>query len=513
MSDAIEILIVDTDRASWRVLFAAVEAHGAWPLRLVCAADPAQARECLRQALPALVIVPLDSADDPRLVLLREIAEQAGAPAVLAVTPPGERVCVTAVRFAGVSDYVPRDELTPAALERSLLHLARQRGEQARTADLLAAVTATVPHLLVVWDARERVLACSRAMLAPEDADAPRRELPTLEALTGMPETLLRAIRATARPLWRGTRREISADSRISDLAGLRRRVSLVQTSVTDERGEVHAVVTHAEDRSDQEAIETRLEQAGRLEAMGAMTAGIAHDFNNLLTIMRANLELLEGALDGQADLLQYVENALGYCERGASLNRKLQSFSPRWTPGSVRGTLLAENIAAVAAMIGHALGPRHAIRCDVEPMLWQARVNGHEFDNAIINLLINARDALPEGGVITIEARNVAQPPVRIAGQRAARVPCVAVTVADPGAGMPPAIRLKATEPFFTTKPPGKGTGLGLSMVKRFVTDSAGWLDIDSSPAWGTRVTLYLPADPLHPERSARPGSNARAT
>ena len=242
-------------------------------------------------------------------------------------------------------------------------------------------------------------------------------------------------------------------------------------------------------------AIETQLHQAQKLEAVGLLTAGIAHDFNNLLTIVAGNIALLE-ASSGAADARsrRYVGAATEACERATALTRRLLGFARR-EPIDPRPVDVNEVIASVADLPWRSLGDQIAAEFRLSNALWPVFVDPHQLENALLNLALNARDAMAGRGSLTIETRNCHVGKGDGAGEPG--LPpgdYVAIFVHDTGAGMPPEIREKAFDPFFTTKEAGKGTGLGLSQVYGFVTRFGGYCAIDSEPGRGTTVKLYLP-------------------
>jgi two-component system NtrC family sensor kinase len=239
------------------------------------------------------------------------------------------------------------------------------------------------------------------------------------------------------------------------------------------------------------EAAEVALKQAQRLEAVGQLTGGVAHDFNNLLMIVSGNVERLKRTL---ADADERTQRALAAIEiavkRGATLTSHLLSFSRRQTHES-RVVDLAQHLPAVQAMLQASLRGDIAVEVETAPDLWPARIDVSELELALLNLAVNARDAMPGGGRLTLSARNEILTMPNEAGLAGEHV---AVRVADTGTGIAPADLGRVFEPFFTTKEVGKGTGLGLSQVYGFARQAGGGATIRSTPGRGTEVTLYLP-------------------
>jgi PAS domain S-box-containing protein len=225
------------------------------------------------------------------------------------------------------------------------------------------------------------------------------------------------------------------------------------------------------------------LHQAQKMEAIGQMTGGVAHDFNNLLTVVLGNLEriaTMEG-LPGRAR--QAAESAFKAAQRGALLTQQLLGFSRRQTLRPERADVNAV-IADFAPIMRQAAGGAVAVELALSAPQPTCRIDSAQFQAALLNLVVNARDAMARGGRITIETGDGSSTEGSF----------VCVTVTDTGTGMSPDVRERALEPFFTTKAIGKGSGLGLSMVYGFVTQSGGRIELESEPGAGTRVRLFLP-------------------
>jgi signal transduction histidine kinase/CheY-like chemotaxis protein len=241
---------------------------------------------------------------------------------------------------------------------------------------------------------------------------------------------------------------------------------------------------------AEREKTEATLRQAQKLQAVGQLAGGIAHDFNNLLTTILAALELLRARLPaGQEGLVRLLDTAVGTAERGGKLTGQLLAFSRRQQLLPVP-TDLNMTVIALSNLLGSTLGRSIRIQTDLVQDLWPAMVDPSQIEAAIVNLAINARDAMPEGGVLTIATRNM---PLDVGGSLSPG-DYVAVRVADTGTGMTPELIAHVYEPFFTTKEPGRGSGLGLSQVHGLAVQSGGDVRIESEPGEGTTVTLLLP-------------------
>ncbi|HEV2300543.1 MAG TPA: ATP-binding protein [Stellaceae bacterium] len=233
---------------------------------------------------------------------------------------------------------------------------------------------------------------------------------------------------------------------------------------------------------------EAELRQAQKMEALGQLTGGVAHDFNNLLTVLQGNLEIL-GAQVTEAGLRAKIEQALKTVERGERLTEQLLAFARR-QPLHIRSLDLNTELRGMAELLARTVGGKISLETEFPIELWPARADANQLELALINLAINARDAMPEGGSLRIRTFNQPQR----AGRRPPTGDFAGIEVSDTGTGMPPEVRARAFEPFFTTKEPGRGTGLGLSMVYDFARRSGGTATIESEVGRGTRVTVLLP-------------------
>jgi signal transduction histidine kinase len=241
-------------------------------------------------------------------------------------------------------------------------------------------------------------------------------------------------------------------------------------------------------------AAEAQLNQAHRLDSIGQLSGGIAHDFNNLLGTIVGNLDLLAEGVTGSAALERYAAQALDASLRAGDLTKRLLAFA-RKQPLDPRTLDSRHQLAELSGMLRRMLGEMVPLEAHMPDQLWPVVADPVQLESAIINLAVNARDAMEEGGVITITAANATLGADDVAKDgELAPGDYVTISVSDTGAGMTPEVKAKAIEPFFTTKPAGKGTGLGLSMVYGFVKQSKGHMSIASEVGRGTTVTLYLP-------------------
>jgi len=254
---------------------------------------------------------------------------------------------------------------------------------------------------------------------------------------------------------------------------------------------------------SEREAAQDQLRQAQKMEAVGQLTGGIAHDFNNMLAVVLGGLELAKRHLhSGGPDAQRHIENAMEGANRAAALTRRLLAFSraePLLPEAVEAGTL----IEGMADLLDRTLGDGIAVTTADAGKHWRIWVDRHQLENALLNLAVNARDAMEGQGTLSINTGGA-----RLAENQVGECLAgdyVSIEVGDTGAGMTPEVLARVFEPFFTTKPVGKGTGLGLSQIFGFVRQSGGEIGIDSAPGRGTRVTLYLPRHIGEDEIAAR--------
>jgi len=248
------------------------------------------------------------------------------------------------------------------------------------------------------------------------------------------------------------------------------------------------------EDVTDRKESEERLRQAQKMETIGNLTGGLAHDFNNLLTVIIGNLDLLQEFTANNPEQKRQVDLILEASLRGAELTRRLLAFSRR-QPLQPNITDLDDLIGKTARLLTRVLGENISLNVQLEPNVGSILVDEAQMESALINMAVNARDAMPNGGMLTIRTRRLllngkgeSRPPDLIPGDYSV------VEMSDTGCGMPPSVLARIFEPFFTTKPAGEGTGLGLSMVYGFVRQSGGYISAESEVGKGTLLKLYFP-------------------
>jgi signal transduction histidine kinase len=255
-----------------------------------------------------------------------------------------------------------------------------------------------------------------------------------------------------------------------------------------------------------------KLTQSQKMEAMGQLTGGVAHDFNNLLTVILGNAEHLAERLAPHKELSTIAESIATAAERGSDLTRSLLAFA-RKQPLMPKDIDIGKKIVGMEPLLRRTLGEHIECEFHLDRELWKASVDPGQLASALLNLVLNARDAMPSGGKLTVEVQNTTldESDVDVSGE-ARPGEYVMVAVSDTGTGMTPEVASRAFEPFFTTKEVGKGTGLGLSMVYGFARQSGGAMQIRSEPEHGTVVRLFFRRVGT-PRTSAAPSAEQRTS
>lgn len=292
-----------------------------------------------------------------------------------------------------------------------------------------------------------------------------------------LPLQYLRACVRTEKPQSYVAQRTLCGRTRTID-------VMFVLVPAPAETGE-QLIITIARDITERERLEAQLRQAQKMEAIGQLTGGVAHDFNNLLAVIMGNAELAKRRPAGSLPAM--MDNILRAGERGVALTRQLLSFSRRQTTEPQVLNLSVE-IPRIGEMLRASLRGNIELSASVAPDVGMVEVDPDEFEIALLNIAVNARDAMPHGGRFTIDVRRMGAGTSGFASEH------VAIELRDTGTGVPPEVIAKVFDPFFTTKEVGVGTGLGLSQVYGFAQRSGGTVSIDSTPGEGTTVTICLP-------------------
>jgi PAS domain S-box-containing protein len=391
-------------------------------------------------------------------------------------------VLIAALFFAWTREWRRTGRLRAIAESRSaeLVHAAREQ-TAILDASLLAIVVLDPDKRVVVWNpAAERM---SGYM--------------THEVL-GNPYPL---VPETGRAEFESLFARIAAGEVVRDMEVRRKRkdgavfdVAFSGVSLRDRDGHFRGGLFTLDDVTERRALHQQLVQAQKMEAIGQLTGGIAHDFNNLLGAVIGNLDLALEEVDERARARPMLNDALDAALRGAELVKRLLAVA-RTQPLALQTVDIAQTVGRMLPLLRSSLGEPVKIETVFTDDLWIARADPVQLESALLNLAINARDAMPDGGTLTFEANNFVleswfQPvysDLKIGEY-------VVLSVTDSGAGMPPEVAARVLEPFFTTKEAGKGTGLGLSMVYGYMKQSGGGVKIYSEVGVGTRIALYFP-------------------
>jgi PAS domain S-box-containing protein len=393
-------------------------------------------------------------------------------------------------RAEDITDIVRIEEAARAGTEAAIDDIMRRlRG----TSSFLDAVIENLPGMLFVKSARDHsYLLFNRA--AEELLGYPRGELLGKSDHDMFPKSEADGYRAADIEALRSGKPVLTAEEEITTRHNGIRLLRTVKVPVMNEAGKPQFLLGFAEDITERKAIEQQLRQAMKMEAVGQLTGGVAHDFNNLLGIIIGNLDIAADHARGNAALRDNLQEALNAALRGAELTRRLLAFS-RNQPLQPATFDLNQGLPQISKMLRRTLGEQVQVELHPRPDLWPVRADPAQLDEAILNLAINARDAMPSGGTLTIETANshldedyASANPGVTAGDY------VLLSVSDTGTGMSPEVAERCFEPFFTTKTAEKGSGLGLSMVYGFVKQSGGHIKVYSELGHGTSVKIYLP-------------------
>jgi PAS domain S-box-containing protein len=270
--------------------------------------------------------------------------------------------------------------------------------------------------------------------------------------------------------------------------------LTVTVSPIEDDNGRITHFISIQEDMTRRHEVEEQLRKAQRMEAIGQLTGGMAHDFNNLLSVIIGNLDLLQEEISGQPRAQRLIDAALRASLRGGDLTKHLLAFARRQ---SLKASTFTMNsmINGMADMLQRTIGEQIQVRMALDETAWPVLADATQVESACLNLTINARDAMPNGGALTIETKNVVLDDIYAAANPMVTPgEYVMLAVSDTGTGIPPEVLERVFEPFFTTKEMGKGTGLGLSMVYGFARQSGGHVKIYSEVGHGTVVRLYLP-------------------
>jgi PAS domain S-box-containing protein len=277
-------------------------------------------------------------------------------------------------------------------------------------------------------------------------------------------------------------------------------QISLTESPIFDAAGNIIGASKMARDLTERKMYDEQLRQTQKMEAVGQLTSGVAHDFNNLLTVVLGNTRLIrkrmkqEGSLPVFTDITERIDDIDVAAQRGADLVRRLMVFT-RQRPMQKTVVHVNSCIQDTSGLLARAVSERIEIKSVLGENVWPVHIDQDQFVNGLINMAVNARDAMPHGGVLTIKTANVVLDE-KNASHHPALTPgrYVMISISDTGTGMTEEVRRRIFEPFFTTKAAGEGTGLGLSMIYGLIQQSGGHIEVDSEIGRGTEFRIYLP-------------------
>jgi nitrogen-specific signal transduction histidine kinase/CheY-like chemotaxis protein len=269
----------------------------------------------------------------------------------------------------------------------------------------------------------------------------------------------------------------------------------VIASKVRDPEGRLLGIIQCAQDITKEDRLQKQLLQAQKMESVGTLAGGMAHEFNNILAAIQGYTQLAIMECNAQQPLASYLDVVEASCQRAANLVRNMLTFA-RADEGRKIPVKVNHVLESTQQLLRQTLPPDVVIELDLESGLPFILTDPNQIEQAVINLAVNAKDAMPRGGVISLHSRLRNTPPACLTAENPARqVPYVEICVADAGEGIPSEIRDRIFDPFFTTKAPGKGTGLGLSIVYSIMENHHGCVLVDSEPGRGTQFRLYFPA------------------
>ncbi|MET0383602.1 MAG: ATP-binding protein [Burkholderiaceae bacterium] len=492
-ADEVGTVLLADDNADMRDYVAGL--LGERGLAVVAVPDGQRALDAARARAPDLILSDVMMPGLDGFQLLEAVRGDAGlrdTPVILLSARAGQEARIEGMS-AGADDYLTKPftarELVARVMANLKLNRARRQAaaEVAKSEAQLRTIFESSYQLQWLLALDGRVLDVNPTALrlvgrqARDVAGQPLWSTPWFAPTDGAPQRVRDGLAAAA--LQPAAQRELGL--RMAD--GIPRHFDFTFRAVRGAAGAIDAFLVEAVDVTVRKAAEAALRDSQKLEAIGRLTGGVAHDFNNLLMVVSGGINVLarDGTPAVRGRMLDGMRRAV---DRGANLTRQLLTFS-RSTVFELATVDLERRVESMRTMLDRAVGGESVIRTRWAPGLWRVRTDPNELELALLNLCVNARDAMPKGGTITISAENVPCP-----DGAGASADFVRLSVADHGTGMSAQVQARAFEPFFTTKDIGKGSGLGLSQVHGFVTGSAGRVEVRSEEGEGATVSLFLP-------------------
>jgi PAS domain S-box-containing protein len=507
MGEAIRVLIIDDNEDDRDTCKRLLQKSAAERYQVTEAANGEQGLASIADSAPGCVLLDYSLPGRNGIEVMKRIHHADPFIPVVMLTGQGnERVAVSAIR-EGAQNYISKSSIAPADIEHAIRlaieHCALQRRihasetrlaeSQQRSDELLAlldTLQSTAPIGFAFVDCSATIVRINEALAAAIGA--------TAEAQVGRPvRELIPALGDRIDAYYRSSLETKVANLNIAlsfEVAEAGIRHWLVSTYPVSIRDDTIGVGIVAIDVTQQKRTEAQLRQSQKMEAVGQLTGGLAHDFNNLLTVILGNSDILVDDLRDNPSLRELVEMTRTAAERGADLTKSLLAFARRQAL-EPQALDLNKLISGMEGLLRRTLGAQVQIALAQGSELWHASVDPVQLESALLNLAINARDAMPQGGRLTIATANTTLDAAYTDRDgEAAPGEYVRVSVSDTGSGMTPEVIARAFDPFFSTKGVGKGTGLGLSMVYGFVKQSDGHIAIESEIGQGTSFTILLP-------------------
>ncbi len=412
---------------------------------------------------------------------------------------------VTIVLTVGVGLVLSR-------LEQALADAIGARETAARQRELLRAFVDTVPDVVYSKDAEGRFRIFNAAALAMFGL-TDEREITDKTVFDLYPRTLADRLHAEDLEVLAG-RTVLNREVATRDADGNPQWYLTMKVPFRGPDGTVNGVIGISRNITDRKQLEEQLRQAQKMEAVGKLAGGVAHDFNNLLTIIVGFSEILRAESAAHPELLEPVDAISDAADRAAALTRQLLAFS-RQTLLQPKVLDLNATISDTGRMLSRLIGENIRVTLVLDPTISHVRVDPGQFDQVLMNLAVNARDAMPNGGALTITTQEVHLSEALAARLEAPAGPHVMIAVTDSGVGMSADVMAHIFEPFFTTKAVGSGTGLGLAMAFGIVRQSGGSISVESEPGVGTTFRIYLPVvtDTLTPSEGSVPTPSLRGS
>ncbi len=486
-ANAIRVLLVEDGPGDARLIREMLrgEAEPPFTLSHVDRLDRALAE--IAAQVPDAVLLDLGLPDSGGLETLEQVQQVlTEAPVIVISGLQDEEVALAAVR-SGAQDYLMKARLDGELLTRVIRHAIERHRAEARLRWLTMAVEQS-PSSVMITEPSGRIVyvnpqfTTSTGYAASEAIGQYPRLLKSGLTAPEVYDELWRTI--LAGKVWRG---ELQNRRKSGELTW----EALLIAPLHDSRHRITHFLGIQEDISAARRMQEQLLHSQRMESVGRLAGGVAHDFNNLLTVIFNNAEFALDGMPAEAPQRQDIEEIRRAAERAAALTRQLLSFARRQV---VHPQVIALNalVLNLDRMLRRLIGEDVELVTLLAPSVWPVAADPHQVEQAVVNLVVNARDAMPSGGRLTIETANATLPPSGVPG--AAQGDWVLLRVSDSGQGMSEEIRRQIFDPFFTTKPEGRGTGLGLATVHSIMTQASGHIEVSTEPGRGSSFTLYFP-------------------